>query len=173
MNKGDLHKKDDFKVPEKYFEGFENRLFEKIHDLEHSIPKKEGFKVPEKYFESFEENLFRKYNTPETSKVIRLKKYKSYYYIVTGIAASLVLFLMIRFFTPTDQLNFATLEHEEIENYLYANESSLNAYDIVQEFNDMELKEISLTDEILEEDDELIDYLNENTNAYDELIEDN
>ena len=52
-----------FKVPEDYFETFEEQLFSKIS--EEKFPKTNGFAVPHNYFESVEERVLNAVNSSE------------------------------------------------------------------------------------------------------------
>ena len=89
MKKDKLHhiKSTGFKTPDKYFESFENNLFDHLNK-EESIAgiKTSGYTVPKDYFDSVEDHVFGKLNT-ENKSVIRLQSRKTFYYIA-GIAAS-------------------------------------------------------------------------------------
>jgi len=172
MSKENLHNKNKgFGVPDGYFESFEDRLFERVKNASDSIPGKDGFIAPKDYFDSFEDTLVKKIDaSSKKSKVIKFNIFKKYYYISIGAAACLALIFLVNQFTSNDTITFATLENDEIENYLYTGEFSSDVYEIVQHYNDTELKEVSLIDETLEKEDDLINYLNENTD-YDQLID--
>ena len=68
--------KNSYKTPESYFEGFNERLMDKILAEEFSIPKDDGFVVPDKYFETFTNKVAYQKET----KVIRLGSYKKILY---------------------------------------------------------------------------------------------
>lgn len=178
MKKKGLHKKDDgFKLPEGYFDDFEDRFFNTINKDSGAIPRKSGFNVPDGYFETLDDKLIDQLNQSKNTKVVSLHSYRKYYYTAIAIAASIVLILVIRSIIVPDNLNaqrfdIADLDQEEIESYINTNDFSLNAYDIAQVFDDVSLEEIDVVSEEIK-DDELIDYLQENINTYDQLINEN
>ena len=55
--------KSGFKVPENYFDNFDERLFKTIES--ETLPKETGFKVPDGYFDNLEDSLLQKLNTEE------------------------------------------------------------------------------------------------------------
>ena len=57
-----------FKVPIKYFDEFEHRLFNKLY--EDMLPKKTGFKTPEAYVFNLDINLKRDHSKASTKKKI-------------------------------------------------------------------------------------------------------
>lgn len=96
-----------FKVPEGYFETFEEQLFSKIS--EEKFPKTNGFKVPQNYFENIEESVLIAVNNSEkTTKVISLfpKKYFGY---AAAIAACMVIGFSL-FVNTTDEQSLDTLQ---------------------------------------------------------------
>lgn len=174
MNKKGLNKnKEGFKVPEDYFENFENHLFDTLEEKPRHIPSDEGFMVPPAYFESFEARLFEKIETSKEPKLIKLNPYRKYFYACVGVAATIILILVIRGFNPKiEKTDFASLGSEEIETYFDTDEFSLSEYDIVQIYDDVDIEEIELFSEAIN-DDELIEYIYDTTDDYDILMDGN
>ncbi|WP_378172195.1 hypothetical protein [Aquimarina sp. SS2-1] len=83
MKKNNLHNnKEGFKVPENYFDTFEERLFEKISKEDHedfTLPKKisSGLKEPYNYFDTFETKLMEKLNTETQEPSVLSEKLKT------------------------------------------------------------------------------------------------
>lgn len=161
----ELKNSENFKIPEDYFEGFENRLKEKItQDI--GLPSDSGFSVPEGYFENFEDRLLEKLDTPET-KVIKLRPYKKYWYTAVAVAAVLAIALYINIGSEKE-LSFEDLAHTEIENYFDSYEIGLSSYEIADvipvdqiEINDM--VEFQLTEDLM------VDYFDDNIEDIDVL----
>lgn len=110
-----------------------------------------GFKTPQDYFESFEPKVL----TNEPGKVVSLKN-KTVRIISMAIAASVLLFFGIQYnyMTPSSSTQLS-LQEEDISNWIEMDLVELNSYDIAEAFDDIELDEISYTDE------ELYQYLND------------
>lgn len=115
--------------------------------------KKEGtgFKAPQDYFENFEPKVLT--NVP--GKVVSLKS-KTVRIISMAIAASVLLFFGIQYnyMIPSSSTQLS-LQEEDISNWIEMDLVELNSYDIAEAFDDIELDEISYTDE------ELYQYLND------------
>ena len=140
-----------FKVPEDYFNSFEERLNTRLY-LDDK--KSNGFKTPDNYFENFKVNLPQN----ETSKVIRFSSKKTII-IITSIAATIALLLTLTFNTKQQNLNNLDSEllsayvYDEIETEdlnLFLEDVSLNEADFLelkndnleQVINDIELEDI-------------------------------
>ncbi len=157
--------KDKFKTPEGYFDSFNDRLLDKIAKEESIIPKSDGFSVPQDYFKDVHESVLDKLDQEEP-KVIALKQYTKYLYVAASIAAVLLLVVTL---VPTSQaVQFDDLASTEIERYFEDTEIGLTSYEIAQvvAFDGEEIE--NLEDDELEEA-VILDYLDENTDTFDEL----
>lgn len=165
-------KNNPFKAPEGYFEKFDENLFKKLSSKDLAIPKKEGFKLPNGYFDSLNDKLQEKLNAEQTNKVVPLKSYKKYYYAVAAAAAVLVIALTVNL-NKTEKIGFDDLAQADIENYFDKNELDLTSYELAEV---MPIGELEMTDmfESNFSEENVLDYLNENTEYLDELnLEDN
>ncbi len=170
MSKKPSHniKEEGFEIPDGYFEGFEERLFAKMS--KERLPEESGLKVPEDYFEDLTKRLMQQIEEP---KVVQLSSRKKYYYAITAVAASLVIFFGVRaFFTDHQMVTFDNLALEELEHYFENEAHQLDSYDIAEVFD---TDELSMTDMITESysDEELINYLNEEVDIYDTIVFEN
>ena len=163
MNKEEKYKHG-MKVPEGYFESFEERLAVKI--AEEALPKASGFKVPDGYFDTLEVSILQQIEKETTVKVVPLYKRKSVIYI-TSIAACLALIFTI--FT-SNETKEAVIEVADIEAYFNEGNLDYDSTDIAQLLNDTDLEGLLLeTDNISLES--LEDYLLENLDDTTLLIE--
>lgn len=141
MKKNKLHniKSTGFKIPDNYFESFDNKLFGRIGEKE-SIEGIEthGYKVPENYFDSVETKVFSKLNT-EDKPVVSLQSRKTFYYIA-GIAAFLVLLVAVFFNTTATE---EALSAEMVEAYL--ENRDFDSYELAQLLSDVDLLEDDFT----------------------------
>ena len=176
METNNPHKKTSgFKTPKGYFEGFEDRLFDKLR-TNSSLPKDDGFKTPDGYFNSVEKTILEKVTIKQESKVISLHAYRRVIYATITIAAGFALIIYINLFNNTKNnasaLDFSLIETEEITEYLAMDNGLSNIYDVVNIYNDIEFDNFSLSNDEIN-DEELMDYLHENTEYYEELLIDN
>ena len=160
----DLNKNNPFKIPEDYFEGFNDRLRDKLLEESKAIPEEEGFTIPEGYFESLPQQLLQKVEEP---KVIQLNPYKKYYYSAAAVAA-IVLVVFGLNFNRAPELTFEDLAGADIENYFEHNEFDLSAYELAEVIpvDELEINDI-IENQFNEEN--VIEYLNENIDDYEEL----
>ena len=109
--------------------------------------KDSGFKTPENYFNDLEHNLLSEIKNNETikdsgfkpPKLILLKK--NYRYIISSIAAAVLLLIVLtRFESP---LNLDLVENETIENYIL---EEFEADEMAHLFEDNQLYEIDFMD---------------------------
>ncbi len=147
------------KVPEDYFESFEERLFGKI--AEEALPKKPGFKVPNDYFDGLETKILSKIKSEKTIPVIPLYRRKAFLY-ATSIAACLLLAFFIFIGETTQEV---TLDIADIEAYLDDDGLDYDAYDVAQFLNEEDLENLSLETIFSEENLEtyLLEHLDNNT----------
>jgi hypothetical protein len=152
-----------FSHPEGYFDGLEDRFVNNLKDKKvnqpdetvlqglEAIGKSHGFTVPIGYFEEDTEKIA----VPRSNKVISLfgipiKKWAS-----LSIAASLLLFFGLRFFTSGNtQTELAELTNSDIENWIDADLISFSSYDIAEAYSD-----VSLEDEMNYSDEEVDIYI--------------
>ncbi|MBL4662287.1 MAG: hypothetical protein JKY22_01695 [Flavobacteriaceae bacterium] len=126
------------KVPEGYFENFEERLATKIS--EETIPKTSGFKVPSGYFDAMEDQILQQIKKETTQKVIPLYKRKSTFYFAS-IAACLLLMFSIFTSKGDDEL---TIEVAEIEAYFNNGSIDFESEDIAQLLSDNDLESLPM-----------------------------
>ena len=159
-------KNNPFKTPEGYFEEFDGKLLDKLAQRKSIIPSKDGFGIPEGYFDTLNKNIREKLDASEV-KVIPLKSYKKYYYAAASVAAiALAVFGLTR--NASEDIGFEDLASTEIETYFEDNELGLSTYDIAEVLpvDQLEISDI-LTGQFDEEN--MLDYLNENLDDFDEL----
>ncbi len=162
----EFDKNNPFKTPKGYFEGFNDRLMDRISEESSNIPEGEGFTLPDDYFESVHDNILNKIESEKT-KVISLNPYKKYYYAVASIAAVVLIVFGLNWNTP-EILTFEGLAEADIEFYFENNEYELSAYEIAEviPLDELEINDI-LTSRFEEEN--VIDYLDNNINDFEEL----
>ncbi len=173
MEKDNLNKDNGgFKVPEGYFEGFENKLSKKLtlSTQEKSIlstNKSAGFKVPEDYFNSFEDNVLKKIDGQQhKGRVVSLFTKRNLLYF-SGVAAMIAIVLSISI-NKTPDVNFDDIEIADI--YTYFNEGNIELSN--EEIASLVEEDISYTEAFEDEflnDQDLIEYLSEE-NFADEII---
>ncbi|MBG49572.1 MAG: hypothetical protein CML05_14900 [Pseudozobellia sp.] len=156
----DLSKNNPFNTPKNYFEGFEEKLFEKLSSSESTLPEDDGFAIPKDYFDSFEGRLLDTL-AEEKSKVIPLRSnYRNYYYIAASIAAILLIAIFIKL-GVSDEPTFDDLANSEIDAYFENNDIGLTSYEIadVIPIDQLEVYDV-MESRFVEE--QMVDYLNEN-----------
>lgn len=163
MNKKNTYKHG-LKVPEGYFESFDERLAVKL--AEETLPKESGFKVPDGYFGNLEESVLQQVEKQTTVKVVPLYKRKSVIYI-TSIAACLALVLTLFTSTGTEE---TILEVADIEAYFDEGNIDYNSTDIAQLLSDADLESVTLENSDISIES-LEDYLLENIDDTTLLIE--
>ena len=156
-----------FKTPEGYFEGFKDRLLDKLQREDSSLPADEGFAVPEGYFDNLKAKVLERTSEKSDTKVVKLREYKRYYWAVASIAAIFLLVVGLQFFQGED-ITFESLANTEIEDYLDETDLGLNSYEIAEvvTLDEIDVQHI-LNDQINEEN--IMDYLDENIDDLDEL----
>ncbi|MEX0288595.1 MAG: hypothetical protein AB3N14_05750 [Flavobacteriaceae bacterium] len=156
-----------FKTPEGYFDGFKDRLLDKLAEGDSSLPDNDGFAVPEGYFDNLKEQTTAKaYEKPE-SKVVQLHAYKKYYWAAASVAAIFLLVLGLQIFQGED-ITFDSLANTEIEDYLDATDLGLSSYEIAETVNLDELDVQNIFEDQINEEN-IMDYLDENIDDFDEL----
>lgn len=157
--------KNPFKTPQNYFDSFEDKLMDKLSTKESVMPKARGFTVPDNYFDMFNDKLTSKLN--KKTKVIPLYPIKKIMAIVASIAAIAIIFLGYNW-NRTEELSISDLANTDIEAYFENNEFDLTSYEIAEvlPFTDTEFSNM-LNSSI--ENENILDYLSDNTNDFEEL----
>jgi len=145
-----------FSHPEGYFDGLEDRFVEGLKNKEvqqseesliqglEAIGKSHGFKVPDGYFAQDNLNIV----VPRSHKVISLVSKNIKKWGGLSIAASLLLFIGLRFFTSDNaQMELTELSNTDIENWIDADLISFSSYDIAEAYNDVNLENEMYSDE--------------------------
>lgn len=161
------HKNNAFKTPENYFEGFNDRLLDRLKEGGSAFPKEDGLKVPEDYFDTLNEKITDKLHQNSSPKVISLQPYRKYYLAAAAVAALFILVLGLQQF-GSKELTFDSLANSDIENYLDNTDLGLSSYEIAEVvvLDEIAIENI-LEDQLIEEN--IIDYLDENVDDLDEL----
>lgn len=156
-----------FKIPEDYFDSFEESLFSKIS--EEDLPKNSGFKVPESYFSDLEGQLVQKIrSTQSKSKVISIFSKRSL--AIVAVAASVVLLINLVNRSSTNLDNFDTLDVTSISSYLEEANVEINSYDIGAMLTEEDLINSTIDFQIIL-DDSIEEYLLETITENALLIE--
>lgn len=147
-----------FKIPENYFDSFEDNLLKRLEEKEPLASiKTSGYTVPKDYFNTVETAIFNKLNTKE-KPVISLKSRNTFYYFA-GIAASFVLLFSL-VFNNNKSITIDTLETSNIEGYLfqedYTNDELATLF-INNDISETDFINITITDETLDQYLETID----------------
>ena len=130
-----------FKVPDGYFETFEEQLFSTI--LEEKFPKSNGFVVPEDYFENLEEGIIKALESSKKEvKIIPLfpKKYIGY---AAAVAAFLIIGLTI-YSNKIDVQNLDNLQWSSIDSYIEEGNLNLDLYDLTSIMDDSDISGIEI-----------------------------
>ncbi len=137
-----------FKIPNDYFESFDEKIFSKLNtESQLGAIKETGFKVPSDYFESFNDTILDKNLDEKESKVIQLFSKRNLIYISSIAAAILLLFnLSIFEIEPT----FDNLEIETVENYII--DENISSYEIAALLSDEHINENIIINYSINED---------------------
>ena len=155
--------RDGFKIPEDYFETFQEQLGKRIH-----TKPSDGFSVPEGYFESFGKKLEDRLS----QKPGKVRKLSFYIWAgSTGIAAAIILFVILKPASTYTSPKFSDLADAEIENYLEVGYEDLSAYEWTENFPPESLTAEDLI-EVEPAEEQLLEYLDQDPNALEELIKD-
>ncbi|MFS4456744.1 hypothetical protein [Maribacter sp. 2304DJ31-5] len=159
-------KKKPFKVPEGYFDGFEDTLKERISQESPVIPKSDGFKLPEGYFDTLEGKLDKKLQ--ERPKVVRLNPYHNHYRVAAAIAAVVLVIFGVATWNTEKEIRFKDLANADLEAYFENNDLGLSSYEIAEvlPMDEMEITDI-MESQIKEEN--ILEYLNETIDHLEEL----
>jgi len=163
MNKS--NKNNGFTTPKSYFDNLKEELMGKLSEESSSLPESDGFVVPENYFETLNEKVLSKVDEKET-KVVQLRPYRKFYFAAASIAAiALVIFGF--YWNSSKAPTFESLAESDIESYFENNEYDLSADEIAEviPLYELEINDI-LTNRF--EEDNVVDYLNENIDDFEE-----
>ena len=157
--------KNPFKTPQGYFDSFEDELMDKLSTEESVIPKARGFTVPDNYFDTFNGKLNNKLKSE--TKVIPLYPIKRIIALVASIAAIAIIFIGY-IWNSTEDLSISALANTDIDAYFENNEFDLTSYEIAEvlPFTDFEYSNM-MNSSI--ENENILDYLSDNTNDFEEL----
>jgi len=157
--------KDPFKTPQNYFDSFDEKLMDKLHNEVSMIPKSDGFSVPDNYFNTLQDKLNDKLK--DKGKVVPLRSYKRYYAVAAAVAA-LFIFVIGQQFNSTEELSFMDLANSEIEAYFDSNDLDMSTYELVEVLPVGQLEINDILDTHIN-DDNIEDYLQENIQHLEEL----
>ena len=127
-----------FKVPQNYFEEFEDSLITELKLKETCADS--GFKVPTDYFKTVENDILKTVKETKKPKVIKLRTWQKLSY-ATAVAASLIIMFSILFNNSTVDIN--KIETASIETYILNEEFDTN--EMATLFKDVDLSAISLS----------------------------
>tara|TARA_R110002020_G_scaffold431036_2_gene640860 strand:- start:210 stop:710 length:501 start_codon:yes stop_codon:yes gene_type:complete len=155
---------DGFKIPDDYFDSFEERLQQEIK-LQNLLPKDTSdFNMPKGYLDKFQNDILKK-TVEQKSKVIPLNQRKAFV-ILTGIAALFILMLYV--IKPQSPVSsFDDLTFSGIEDYL--GEDGIQDYLNQDDLNQIE-ESSSLFDTYTMSDDVILEYL-ENISIEEEILD--
>ncbi|MCJ7465174.1 MAG: hypothetical protein MUO53_00600 [Maribacter sp.] len=163
-------KNNSFKTPEGYFEEFTDKLMGRLSEEKSTSTnldiKKDGFKVPEGYFANLNEKILSQVAEQET-KVVTLHRYRDYYSVAATVAAIVVLALGI-IWNTSQAVTFDSLANSDIEYYFENNDIDLSAIEIAEVFPIDDLDIGDIMNQQLNEDN-IIDYLNNHVDDFEEL----
>ncbi len=165
-NKLPYHLKPGFKVPDNYFEKFEERLLDSVireddqpvMDLTNT--GKPGFTVPDGYFDNLEGKIFERIDK-EPGKVIPLFSGRKLFY-AAAVAAVFIGIISTVFFRDTtseytmDSIELSALENYIEEGYFELDFNELSAYITEEDFSFDDYSTAEFSDEAV------FNYLNEN-----------
>ncbi|GAA4291608.1 hypothetical protein [Aestuariibaculum suncheonense] len=141
-----------FKIPENYFDTFEDRLFTQARLK--GLTETSGFKIPENYLDTLEDKILSQISKKEDVKVISLFNKKNLLY-VSSIAAAVTLMFTLSIKKTQPMLD--GVDNETVESYLlnedidlYEIASKLTFEDLAEEnFKEVKIDEITFENYIL------------------------
>lgn len=128
-----------FKVPRGYFEDFEERVLAR--------PEQEGmrgFRVPEGYFEDFDVSPG---SVSREKPIIQIDRNRRNRILWLAAAASILLFFGIKYqYTEPAELQWSSLEPDEISLWVESDLAAMNYEDIAEVYQELDL-EVPVPDE--------------------------
>lgn len=156
-----------FRVPIRYFDEFEHRLFNKLH--EEMLPKKTGFKTPETYFFNLDIKLKREHSKASTKKkIVPVISFKTFSYAASIASVAILFFSILE--TSNPEHNIKEIEISNIENFINEENIQLNQYELAYLFTEEKLNNMT-NDVTLLPENQLEDYLLESINDSNPLLE--
>lgn len=160
-----------FKIPDHYFEDFNDRLFAKLSEVNEApdtsfLPKHDGFQVPQGYFKKVT-TVVMEHTHQGKSKVIAFNKQFMIYWAAAAVAVLLVLGVVWKD-QHTATISFEDLANSDIDNYLEDNGLYLTTEELVAAVDEENLLLSEIDDERLEAD-HIMDYLDENLGDVEDL----
>lgn len=168
LRKNYLHKDNSFKVPEGYFDNLEDAILTGMSFRDGYIPSTNNFKVPDGFFDNMEDRI--EIQLRSGNNVISLyRKNKKRLVAVAGIAA--VFILMVSIIKPfMFKNNIDNIPATEVEDYINSNYTSLFSLDFEDYFSsEDEIEQFQILNNNAITEEELIEYINENIDPYEEL----
>ncbi|RMA64659.1 hypothetical protein [Ulvibacter antarcticus] len=142
-----------FKVPDSYFESFEERLLKRLASKK--LPNETGFKVPDDYFINLEDKVMARYKaSEETQKVIPLFRRKNLAYI-SAVAASIIIILSVVLTNSDATATFSSIDPNSIEMYIIDGNLELDSDEVMallsnESINELENAEAYFSEENIE-----------------------
>ncbi len=157
-NKKKQHKA--MQLPENYFTNFQDKLFERLEVDTSFLPQTDGFIVPKGYFDSLEDRIAKNvFSTKKQGKIVNIKPL----YYLSAVAASIVLLISLGVFNKKP-VSFDTVAVTEIEEYIQFKSSDISTLDLANLFNEKELEQIQLEQEVIDEEN-MVEYLSNEIDA--------
>jgi hypothetical protein len=154
-----------FKIPEGYFESFDEKILGELNKESRLKTMESGFKTPKNYFNTVENIIIKQVSEQNNIKVISIFNKKNMIY-VTSIAAAVLLLFNLSIFEKNP--SFENLDTETVENY-FLNEN-ISSYEIASVLSDDELNDVISIDYNVEEEN-LEAYLMEHADIETLMIE--
>ena len=168
MNKS--NKNSGFNTPKGYFEDFTDKLMDKLSNEGSVLPSDDGFTAPKGYFENLNQKITVQVSQ-RAARVVQLHPYRKYYFVAAA-AAAVVLFFFGLNWNRSNEMTFTELAHSDIEIYFDNYDLGLSSYEIAEVLPVDELDISDMMENQLNEDN-VIDYLNDNIDDFEELNLDN
>jgi len=122
-NKLPYYKNPGFKIPDQYFQDFEDRLMQAVQqenilpDAMETYPGKPGFSIPQAYFTGLEDRILDKVNLDQP-KVIPLFSAKKLFYAAAVAAVFIGIFSTLFFRNDSTVFTMDSIELSALENYI-------------------------------------------------------
>lgn len=155
-----------FTTPDGYFKELSQDLKTRLSEDTLGTSKNAGFKIPKNYFNTLHSRIIHKLDTPEP-KVIQLTSKRFYYAAAASIAAAFLIFFGIQWTSP-EPTTWDSIVNTDIETYFDTNGLGLSSYEIAEVLPIDDLKVTDFLETELNEDD-IIEYISENTDDFEEL----
>jgi len=168
MNKQDLNKNQEFKIPKDYFENFETALHD-LMDQESNLAfldvrkdNNAGFKVPNDYFENLEDQILQEIDSKKkASKIVTFRAWQK-----IGVVASIAALFVLVFSIARQSIGTATntttpIALSTLENYILNHNMEYSMTDL-EDVLDIEELMLADTYSATLETDVIYDYLDEN-----------